>query len=47
MLEINKVVKIKQFLLVINLYLKKHAQMLEINKVVKIKQFLLVINLYL
>ena len=45
MLEIDSVVKIKQFLVVINLCQKKHAQMLEIDMVVKIKQFLVVIHL--
>ena len=45
MLEINAVIKIKQFLVVINLCLQKHAQFLEINAVVKINQFLVVISL--
>ena len=44
MLEINVVVKIELFLVVINLC---HEQVLEINEVVKIKQFLVVIHLCL
>ena len=34
MLDINAVVKVKQFLMVINIWLLKHAQMLDINAVV-------------
>ena len=46
MLEIDALVKIKKFLVVINLAIK-HAKMLEIDAVVKIKQILVVINLWL
>ena len=45
MLEINEVVKAKQFLVVINLWLSKLAKKGEINAMVKVKQFLVVINL--
>ena len=45
MLEINQVLKIKQFLVVINFCLSEHVQMLELNEVVKTKKFLVVINL--
>ena len=46
MLEMDMVVKIKQFLVVTNLFLEKWAKILEMDIVVKIKQFLVVINLF-
>ena len=48
MLEINAVVKIKQFWVVfVFAYKNLHAQILDINEVVKIKQFWVVISLCL
>ena len=47
MLEIDAVVKIKQFFSGYKSLAIKHVKMLEIDVVVKIKQFLVVINLWL
>ena len=44
MVEINGMVKVKQFLVVINFWLSKLAKMIEINAMVKVKQFLVVIS---
>ena len=47
MVEINGMVKVTQFLVVINLWLSKLAKMVEIKRMVKVIQFLVVINLLL
>ena len=40
MVENNAVVQVKQFLVVINLWLSKQAKMGEINVIVKVKQLI-------
>ena len=45
--EFNGMVKVKQFLVVANLWLQKLAKMVEINGMVKVKQCFVVTNLWL